>query len=153
MNAPALGLLQFAPPGFSLASIESLAQVAIERVIHSLPEGVLIALFAWVALRVLPKQNSRTRFAVWFTTLLAVVGIGCVGESWIASQLPHSNVAKDATLGWGTLGGIHDRVLFEGGVGAGQVVAVGSEVDHGAEGRTGHWACFDGVADGCVVFV
>jgi len=64
---------------FSL--IESWAQPAIGRVIHSLPEGILIALFAWVVLRVLPKQNSRTRFAVWFTVLVAVVGLACIGKT------------------------------------------------------------------------
>jgi len=48
-------------------------------VINSLPEGLLIALFAWAVLRFLPKQNSRTRFAVWSLALLTVVGIACLG--------------------------------------------------------------------------
>ena len=51
---------------------ETWAQGAVERMLNSLPEGLLIALFAWAVLRVLPKQNSRTRFAVWFFALLAV---------------------------------------------------------------------------------
>ena len=70
--------------------------------IHSLPEGVLIALFAWAVLRVLPKQNSRTRFAVWFVALIAVVGLACVGGS--LSEIPHPNAANGGTLGWGTDG-------------------------------------------------
>ena len=69
-----------------LASTEAWAQIAIERVIHSLPAGLLIALFAWVVLRVLPRQNSRTRFAVWFMALLAVVGIACAGGELIAES-------------------------------------------------------------------
>ena len=69
---------QLALPQFQ-SPIEAWAQVAIERVINSLPEGLLITLFAWAVLRILPKQNSRTRFAVWFLALLAVVGIACLG--------------------------------------------------------------------------
>jgi beta-lactamase regulating signal transducer with metallopeptidase domain len=72
--------------GIALLPLEGWAQGAIERVIHSLPEGVLIALFAWAVLRVLPKQNSRTRFAVWFVALLAVVGLACVGGKLMAES-------------------------------------------------------------------
>lgn len=79
MIAPQLLVAQIDLPRFVLPQIEAWAQVAIERVINSLPEGLLIALFAWTVLRVLPKQNSRTRFAVWFLALLAVVGIACLG--------------------------------------------------------------------------
>ena len=65
---------QLVVPQFALHQLEMWAQVGVERVINSLPEGLLIALFAWAVLRLLPKQNSRTRFAVWFLALLAV---GC----------------------------------------------------------------------------
>jgi beta-lactamase regulating signal transducer with metallopeptidase domain len=78
------------------SSFEGWAQVVIERVVHSLPEGILIALFAWALLRLLPKQNSGTRFGVWFVALLAVVGLACV-------DLPNSNVAPNAISGWGAL--------------------------------------------------
>jgi beta-lactamase regulating signal transducer with metallopeptidase domain len=74
-------------PYLGLLSVDGSAQAAIERVIRSLPEGLLIALFAWAVLRVLPKQNARTRFAVWFVALVAVVGLACVGGS--LSELPH----------------------------------------------------------------
>jgi beta-lactamase regulating signal transducer with metallopeptidase domain len=55
-----------------LPQIELGAQVAIEKLLNSLPEGLLIAFFAWMTLRLLPRQNSRTRFAVWFLALLTV---------------------------------------------------------------------------------
>jgi hypothetical protein len=51
------------------------AQISIERILNALPEGFLIAVFAWVLLRVLRKQNSGTRFAVWFMALLAVAAL------------------------------------------------------------------------------
>ncbi|MGB6402912.1 MAG: hypothetical protein WBF26_08690, partial [Candidatus Sulfotelmatobacter sp.] len=49
--------------------------MVIGRILNSLPQGLLVALFAWVTLRLLPRQNSGTRFAVWFVALLAVVGL------------------------------------------------------------------------------
>jgi len=68
------------------ANALSLAQVSVERILNALPEGVLIAFFAWALLRVLRKQNSGTRFAVWFLALLMVaalplVGIGSQGKT------------------------------------------------------------------------
>jgi beta-lactamase regulating signal transducer with metallopeptidase domain len=43
-----------------------------ERVLNSIPEGLLIAAFAWILLRLAGRQNSGTRFAVWFAALLAI---------------------------------------------------------------------------------
>ncbi len=58
---------------------QSMAQVWVERVLNSLPEGLLIALFAWLLLRLIGRQNSGTRFAVWFMALIAVVGLSFFG--------------------------------------------------------------------------
>jgi beta-lactamase regulating signal transducer with metallopeptidase domain len=54
---------------------QTFAQRSVERVVNSLPEGLLIALFAWALLRILRRQNSGTRFAVWFFALLSVVAL------------------------------------------------------------------------------
>jgi beta-lactamase regulating signal transducer with metallopeptidase domain len=59
--------------------VQTIAQLAIGRFLNSLPEGLLIALFAGVMLRCLPRQNSGTRFAVWFVALLAVAGLPFIG--------------------------------------------------------------------------
>src|ERR1035438_7663210 len=59
--------------------LQSVAQVAIGRTLNSLPEGLLIVLFAGGMLRLLPRQNSGTRFAVWFVALLAVAGLPLIG--------------------------------------------------------------------------
>lgn len=76
-----------------LPGIENLAQVAIARVLNSLPEGILIAAFAWLMLRVLPRQNSRTRFAIWFVALLTVTGL-----PFIDGLAPaHSLLGRDTT--------------------------------------------------------
>jgi bla regulator protein blaR1 len=60
--------------------LQTIAQIAIGRILNSLPEGLLVALFAWVTLRLLPRQNSGTRFAVWFVALLAVAGLPLIGN-------------------------------------------------------------------------
>jgi beta-lactamase regulating signal transducer with metallopeptidase domain len=52
-----------------------LAPLAAERVINAIPAGLLIAALAWLFLRVVGRQNSGARFAVWFCALLAVAGV------------------------------------------------------------------------------
>jgi beta-lactamase regulating signal transducer with metallopeptidase domain len=59
----------------TLPMFEMLAQVVVTRIFNSLPEGILIAVLAWSGLRILPKQNSGTRFAVWLLALLAVIAL------------------------------------------------------------------------------
>src|ERR1700680_5175358 len=64
-------------------SLQTAAQISVERILNALPEGFLVAVFAWALLRVLPRQNSGTRFAVWFLALLTVAalpGLGGIGE-------------------------------------------------------------------------
>ncbi len=52
--------------------LQTVAQISAERILNALPEGLLIVIFAWVLLRALRKQNSGTRFAVWFLALLTL---------------------------------------------------------------------------------
>jgi beta-lactamase regulating signal transducer with metallopeptidase domain len=78
--------------------LHTIAQVSVERILNAIPEGFLIALFAWALLSVLRRQNSGTRFAVWFLALLTVAvlpvlsgfGAGRVGissgTSWASAQ-------------------------------------------------------------------
>jgi len=42
------------------------AQISVERLLNGVAEGMVIALFAWLLLRVIGRRNSGTRFAVWF---------------------------------------------------------------------------------------
>lgn len=39
---------------------------------YGLLEGTVLALFVWLLLRLLPRQNARTRFILWFSALLAM---------------------------------------------------------------------------------
>src|SRR5579862_1787792 len=60
-------------------SIQSVAQVSVEHVLNSLPESLLVVFCAWLLLRLIGRQNSGTRFAVWFIALAAVVGLSIAG--------------------------------------------------------------------------
>src|ERR1700733_2564740 len=55
--------------------VESLAQIALERALNSLPEGLLLAACAWFVLRLVGRQNAGARFAVWLTALVGVAGL------------------------------------------------------------------------------
>jgi bla regulator protein blaR1 len=48
------------------------AEVLAGRLLNGLPAGVVIALAAWVVLRLAGRKNSSTRFAVWFAALVAI---------------------------------------------------------------------------------
>lgn len=56
-------------------AVQGLAQITVQRVLNSLPEGLLLAGCAWLLLRLLKRQNAGTRFAVWMVTLLGVAGL------------------------------------------------------------------------------
>jgi beta-lactamase regulating signal transducer with metallopeptidase domain len=56
-----------------------IAALAFERMLYCLAEGTALAALMALALRLVPKKNSQTRFTVWFTTLLAVVLLPIVG--------------------------------------------------------------------------
>lgn len=56
----------------SAFNLHALVQISAERLLNSLAEGLAIALFAWILLRLIGRRNSGTRFAVWFCALLAI---------------------------------------------------------------------------------
>jgi beta-lactamase regulating signal transducer with metallopeptidase domain len=51
---------------------DELARILSERMLNGTAAGLVVALFAWILLRVTGKQNSSTRFAVWFAALAAI---------------------------------------------------------------------------------
>lgn len=99
-----------------------LAAVAFERMLYCLAEGTALAMVMAVVLRLVPKKNSQTRFAVWFATLLAVAvlpafqvetGFGAVGKSLTAGLgsprallTISTSWAEYIVLGWVTLAGV-----------------------------------------------
>src|ERR1700688_3889711 len=59
----------------SWLSMQSIAQISVEHIFNALPAGFVIALFAWGFLRAFRRQNSGTRFAVWFLALLTIAAL------------------------------------------------------------------------------
>jgi len=93
--------------------LQAVSEVVLGRVLNSLPEGLLIALFSWIILRLLPRQNSGTRFAVWFVTLLAVAALPVAGLPLIGSVMGgHALLAAGASRPLLTLQGPWGLILF-----------------------------------------
>jgi beta-lactamase regulating signal transducer with metallopeptidase domain len=92
--------------------LQSVADVAIARVLNSLPEGLLIALFAWMMLRLLPRQNSGTRFAVWCVALLSIVGLPLIGTGAIGAGAAHEFLTAGIVHPLVTLPGHWGTTLF-----------------------------------------
>jgi beta-lactamase regulating signal transducer with metallopeptidase domain len=55
------------------AALQSIASVALSRIVFCLAEGTALALLVTLAVRLLPQKNSRTRFVIWLSALLATV--------------------------------------------------------------------------------
>jgi beta-lactamase regulating signal transducer with metallopeptidase domain len=75
-------------------SLETTAQISVERILNALPEGFLIAVFAWALLRVLRRQNAGTRFAIWFLALLTVAALPVLGVLGAARPALASAMAR-----------------------------------------------------------
>ena len=76
--------------------LQSIAPIAVGHILNSLPEGLLIALFAWMMLRLLPRQNSGTRFAVWFAALVSVAVLPFMRTSAAGGSLASGGLVRSA---------------------------------------------------------
>jgi bla regulator protein blaR1 len=56
-------------------NLRLLAQLSAERAVNCVAEGTVITLLAWILVRATPRQNSGTRFAVWFWVLLTIAAL------------------------------------------------------------------------------
>jgi len=63
-----------------MMSLQFFAHLFTERMLGSLLGGIILALVAWIALRLIGRQNSRTRFSVWFATLLGIAALPFLGR-------------------------------------------------------------------------
>jgi beta-lactamase regulating signal transducer with metallopeptidase domain len=82
--------------------LQSLAQVFTERLLNTAAEGVVLAGIVWLLLRLVGRQNSSARFAIWFAALLAVVALPFFGGSGVvasrSSALPLFDAHREFTL-------------------------------------------------------
>jgi beta-lactamase regulating signal transducer with metallopeptidase domain len=60
-------------------TMQDIAQISAARIVDCLLEGTLIAVFAGLMLRTSRRPSSGTRFAVWFSTLMAIAALPMLG--------------------------------------------------------------------------
>lgn len=73
----------------SAPDLQWLAQAFTGRMLNSAAEGMILAGLAWALLRLIGRQSSRTRFAVWFVALLTIVALPFfAGSGAAAAHLP-----------------------------------------------------------------
>src|SRR5215471_4610507 len=56
-----------------IIDFHQLAQISTQGVLNTMAQGVAIALFAHLLLKIMGRRNSGTKFVVWFCALLAIV--------------------------------------------------------------------------------
>jgi beta-lactamase regulating signal transducer with metallopeptidase domain len=111
----------------TVAALPTLVQVVTERLLNTAVEGVVLAGLAWVLLRVAGRQNSGTRFAIWFSALVSIGALpffsGPVLDASHFQTLPaklHPGIVLSASLApylFALWGGIAALLLLRLGVG------------------------------------
>jgi len=82
-------------------ALHDVAHLISLRLIQSLAEGTLIGLFAAAILR-LSRQSAGTRFAVWFSSLMAIAALPILGGRWLqhVSSTPGTHAAVVLPDSW-----------------------------------------------------
>src|SRR5690242_9486997 len=109
----------------TIVNLNELARILAGRMLNSVAEGVAIGLFGWMLLRVIGRRNSSTRFAVWFSALLAIAtvplfslaGTSSVSKATTAITIP-SSWAVVALAIWALIAGAN---LLRVGIGLWQL--------------------------------
>ena len=103
----------------TIPDLQSLAQLFTGRLLNTVAEGIVLAGLVWVLLRLIGRQNSGTRFIIWFSGLLAIVALPFLSGSGFGAS--HSRALNSANLHHGiTLASSWASYLFAvWGVGAG----------------------------------
>ena len=73
----------------TVPELQTLVQICSERLLNSAAEGIVLACLVWLLLRLVGRQNSGTRFAIWLSALLAIVVLPFLSASSVtASHFP-----------------------------------------------------------------
>ncbi len=76
-----------------ILDLHELARLSALRIADSLAEGTVIGVFAALLVRPFRRQNAGTRFAVWFSALMAVAAApfvsGLLAQRAVAAGVPH----------------------------------------------------------------
>jgi beta-lactamase regulating signal transducer with metallopeptidase domain len=77
-------------------NLNEVARISAASLLNCMLEGVGIALFAWVLLRLVGRRNSSTRFAVWFFALVAIAALPVLGVAASSARLSSAGSAGSA---------------------------------------------------------
>jgi beta-lactamase regulating signal transducer with metallopeptidase domain len=83
-----------------LSSLQRLVQFAGGHVVNGLIEGIFIAAFVSAFIWLLSRENSKTRFAVWFWTLLTVAVLPFLGFEHKATAVLTGTPRLDVPATW-----------------------------------------------------
>jgi beta-lactamase regulating signal transducer with metallopeptidase domain len=64
----------------------ALAEVFADRMLNSVVEGIVLAMFGWALLKAGGRQNSSTRFAVWFSMMVAIAALPFFANSFAGAR-------------------------------------------------------------------
>jgi beta-lactamase regulating signal transducer with metallopeptidase domain len=82
--------------------LQTLARIFTECLLNTAAEGIVLAGLVWAILRLVGRQNSGTRFAIWFSALVAIVVLPFVsGSRFIPSHfiaLPPASLHRQIVL-------------------------------------------------------
>src|SRR5579864_2366030 len=81
----------------------SAAILVFERLLFCLTAGTALALMISIAVRLLPTRNSETRFAVWFSAMLAMALLPLAfmfPHAWLGTKIPSSGHRLLTIPGW-----------------------------------------------------
>src|SRR5258707_15311386 len=80
-------------------NLNAIAQTSTVQIVYCLVEGTLIAVFAAAALGLSRRQNSVTRFAVWFAALMAIATLPLLtGSLWSHLASDPSSVIREPAI-------------------------------------------------------
>lgn len=74
------------------------ARTLVEWMAYGLVEGTLLTLFVVLLLRLFPRQNAGTRFALWFSVLLAMLVLPFAGRPHASQILVSQNGTPGSSL-------------------------------------------------------
>ena len=106
-----------------MIALHEFARVLAECLLNSVAEGMAIALFAWMVLRASGRKSSSTRFAVWFSALIAMAALPWLHGFGAASVRPAKAVPAftlpaswitGVFLGWALIAGLGVLRVFFG---------------------------------------
>ncbi|HET7889882.1 MAG TPA: M56 family metallopeptidase [Candidatus Sulfotelmatobacter sp.] len=89
MTAPILLGIKLMAMSLNAMALTAIAQTSAVQIVDCLVEGTLIAVFAGAVLGLARRQNSGTRFAVWFSALMAIAALPFVS----AAAWPHAGIS------------------------------------------------------------